>query len=215
MRNSRVGCYSTAMNGSRDESLNSPGTFFLPWRGENYDAGLDGVRILILGESQYADGLTEPCRAGAEDTLSTCLNVRQLGIREPGSWPAKNRPFWTRVLKIVLGIDAGVNVSLKQRYDFWHSVAFYNYLQWWFPAKRTSPTQQMWNDGEAPFMRVVKMLEPDLVVAFSQRMSGMIPSIETTIEVAKHPSTPGLKYAATRHVPEAIAKMRTKVSAKN
>lgn len=31
--------------------------FFRPWKGENYESGVNGKRLLLLGESHYGSGV--------------------------------------------------------------------------------------------------------------------------------------------------------------
>jgi len=49
---------------------------FLPWKGDNYEAGREGVRVLLLGESHYGPPDGEPAN------LTKCV-VKRYAIDGP------------------------------------------------------------------------------------------------------------------------------------
>lgn len=108
-----------------------PSQVFLPWIGSRYaDDGLDGVRILALGESH----------CGVEDDKHrgfTQFVVRRWGLE-------KRSKYFTIIAKYVLGLTSDDYLRMKDRREFWQSVAFYNYIQdvaGAGPAER--PTEEM------------------------------------------------------------------------
>jgi hypothetical protein len=123
---------------------------FDPWIGRSYQAeGLNGARLLILGESQYDTDLTEPlCGLRARDGSSTHRIVQDWGIDRPNA-------FFTKITKLVSGQLQGIP-SQEAKARFWHAVVFYNFVQWWLPGPRSRPSQQMWQAARAPFLQVLE-----------------------------------------------------------
>lgn len=131
-----------------------PALNFLPWVGPDYaDDGLDGLRVLLLGESHYTK---------ARDPRPTITQevVRKYGVKgEP-------QPFFTKAMKAV---DPGSNDTTKTRRSFWNSVAFYQFIQasaGEVPAD--SPTEEMWNEAVDPFRAVIDDLQPHAIVVFGK-----------------------------------------------
>ena len=163
------------------------GCRFYPWVGDAYEAGLRGARVLILGESLY---LTDPSHGYADTTRDT------IGRQAAG---AERDRFYTRVM----GLVEGGPTWRADRRAFWHSVAFYNYVQ--EPvgnAARQRPTEAMWAAAHAPYRQVVAALRPDCVVALGQELWGRLaaaggPGVAHAVGV-RHPSAPGFGYAKWR-----------------
>ena len=114
---------------------------FLPWKGTRYETGFRGARTLILGESNYQkDG----------KRFSRRLNIELIGGqadgigRYTGSWP-----YWTKIITLLSPED-------PDRHQFWHSVAYYNFIQEFTGAvARKRPTSQMWLDARKPFFEIL------------------------------------------------------------
>jgi hypothetical protein len=173
---------------------------FRPWIGERYcTEGYEGVRLLIVGEAQYAGNFAGegPQRGGErpDDTSSTEGLVRDLGIKGP----EKHRPFWTKVAKVVLGRSRGEALTSHDREGFWNRVAFYNYIQWWMPKARSRPTNAMWVEAKGPFRHTVDELEPHLIIALGFELHKRLRSIpigpsDTDLVRIRHPSSMGFSY---------------------
>lgn len=131
---------------------------FDPWIGPDYyRSGLNGLRLLILGESHY--GTPEKERRDFTKDV-----VRRLGLRMEG----KHR-FFTITAKVVLGRGKD-GVSKSEMVNFWNSVAFYNYIQSIVPKARKSPSRVMWLAGKAPFLDTISELRPDAVLVLGEKM---------------------------------------------
>jgi hypothetical protein len=94
---------------------------FEPWVGEEYLSGIDGKRLLVLGESHYHSCEDDPeCREGDSDeqreTSHRGLTKRVVGFWK--DWPHRS-PLSHSIPKLF---------SLEKP-EFWKRVAFYNYLQ--------------------------------------------------------------------------------------
>ena len=156
---------------------------FEPWVGPLYwEEGLDGYRLLILGESHYGD-------PGTEYTEFTINVVRELGQE-------KRHAFFTKVQKFVMRIPKGVRVSDSDRAAFWNRVAFYNYIQSLLAGPRVPKQQEHWDGASKQFIEVLNKLNPHGLLRSGHELSKHLPAMPTRLEViyTAHPSSGGFSY---------------------
>lgn len=174
---------------------------FKPWVGSNYYNSRFGIKVLILGESHYADPEDEV----GEDW--TQYVVRQNGMNVPNS-------FFTRTAKAVLGLTAEQALSGVERADLWGHVAFYNYIQEIVGTEgRIRPTKAMWESAPTAFTEVIETLKPDVIVVLGSELGEWIPEVDGCIEMAfiHHPSYGGFSYETNNPViQDALLKAKTK-----
>jgi len=136
---------------------------FSPWIGKNWGNPanqLGGRKILLLGESHYSRE-EEAGQADPDGTLRT-FDLYVLGDR--------SLPFFTKLLQTVLGRKKH-SMTAREIQDFWDSVAFYNYVPVYVSeGPRTSPTNEMFESGAAPFNLVMDRLKPEIVVVSGHRL---------------------------------------------
>lgn len=156
---------------------------FQPWVGKCYkEVNRFGARILVLGESHY----------GTQEDLSpdfTIGVVEALARRE-------RHPFFTKVSKVLLGLDSSQWISDEDRSEVWDHVAFYNFVQCFVSDQaRVRPGQDMWRDSSDAFLQIIEMLKPDLVLVLGKELGENIPNLHSDIEICviQHPST-GFSY---------------------
>ncbi|MGA3172549.1 MAG: hypothetical protein ABSE62_16225 [Chthoniobacteraceae bacterium] len=136
---------------------------FLPWRGENYDIGRSGKRILILGESHY----NWDSNYRIEDDPEVTKRIIKEQIDE--TFTAK---FWTNIAIMFLGKKP----TPEEKRDFWHSVAFYNYVQYSAGEKpRIAPGADKFENSEPAFYEVLDTLKPQLLVVLGYRLWEHVP----------------------------------------
>ncbi|OOE40875.1 hypothetical protein BZG06_14790 [Salinivibrio kushneri] len=157
---------------------------FQPWVGDRYwEANRFGARVLVLGESHY----------GTEEEVSPNFTkdvVQNLAIDH-------RHAFFTKISKVLLGLDSNQWLSDEERSEVWQHLAFYNYVQGFVgDTPRVRPNQDMWQDSKEAFLSVIEHLKPDLVLVLGVELGGAIPSLESNIDVCaiQHPST-GFSYA--------------------
>ena len=125
----------------------SDDVYFLPWIGDNYGAQSRwGKPVLIVGESHYSSE-----EKGRQFTRN-CVQKHIDG------W---DKSFWTNI-RYCLG-----NREIS-RNDFWHSVAFYNYVQEIVEGHKDRPTAEMWETAKKPFQDVVAQLRPQCIVVLGK-----------------------------------------------
>jgi hypothetical protein len=120
--------------------------------------------------------------------------------------PVQNRPFWTKVAKLVLGLERGVPLGREDRRDFWHRVAFYNFMQRWMPRARYPVSPELWEEAVEPFEGVMRRLQPQLLLVVGKRLDEHLPSGTQVPRVCiNHPAAPGFQYSPwTKRIAEGI-----------
>jgi hypothetical protein len=129
---------------------------FLPWIGPRYEEGVDGVRILILGEAHYVGDAVDNHPELTTQIIEDC----HTGNRK--------LPYFTKLTRL---LQRGLDIE-----DIWPRVAFYNFIQEpVLGGARTRPTQDQWCEGRAPYQRRLTELEPDLVIATGKDLWERLP----------------------------------------
>lgn len=154
---------------------------FLPWVGKNYGRGFNGLRTLVLGESHYESANNPDISNSRSETVS-CIEEQV-----SGDW---TYAFWTKTASALLGRKP----TLDDKKQFWHSVAYYNYVQESAGSgPRIMPAQKSWHMSELPFKEVLQELKPDFIVALGYRLWDMLPDLNghegPRIESAPQPRT--------------------------
>lgn len=156
---------------------------FQPWVGPHYhQSPLFGMRILVLGESHYGD----------EDEPSdfTARMVQEYAIDS-------RLAFFTKITKLLLGLDASNDLSDEARKQCWENIAFYNFVQVMVGyTSRKRPTAEMWQAAKAPFQQVVAQLQPDLILVLGKKLADYVPEVDPAIEICRvyHPSSSSFTY---------------------
>ena len=130
--------------------------FFTPWVGADYEVSEE--RLLILGESHYGD----ESMPGNSTITFTQEYV-----------DGQNHRFWTSIMQVVRGQPYWE----LDRKEFWHSVAFYNYVQQ--PVAETAgvaPTTEMFSSSRDAFLSVLNQLAPQKILVLSNRLWQNMPT---------------------------------------
>lgn len=169
---------------------------FLPFVGDKYRDSRYGVRLLVLGESHY----------GAEE--DDAPDFTQRVIRE-NAYTA-GLQFFSKVTNVLRGrADWPTD---EERREAWRHVAFYNFVQEIVGNdSRIAPTTKMWREAQAPFVEVVRQLEPDVILVLGVRLWNNVDALPPTFPVewcgVKHPGG-GMSYnQAFSELAEAMRKV--------
>ena len=201
---------------------------FAPFVGENYEKGINGKKILILGESHYwgeeiYENAYEDLKKGeyldfTDDVINAYI-AYQKGEREHSPWMNS----FTKFTKEFYNWEED-KIDLVA---FWQSVVFYNYVQFPITAVRTSPTQEEFAQSEKAFYEVLEKYQPDVIIAWGWRLWGNMPSSgrfgeassvnkgkgiyyysvggrEYPIIAVAHPSAPTFCYSAYQDIQEIL-----------
>ena len=152
---------------------------FEPWIGDKYrNEGLNGLNLLILGESHYGE-------EGTERPGFTRHVVRK--------WGQENRHrFFTTTAKVVLGLGSSY-ISNSKRADFWDRVAFANYIQTFVAEdaeSRKRPTDEMWQEAQEALPITIEKTSPDAIVVLGIEVERRLPELPDSLphHAIKHPS---------------------------
>ena len=131
--------------------------YFKPWVGRRY--GEDAIKLLILGESHYADRKPSP-----NFTIDLTREYSN------GEW--KHR-FWTQIMQVISG-KSHWEIDKK---EFWNNYAFYNYIQDIVAESAgMGPSQKMIDAASPPFFEVLAELKPSHILVLSKRLWESLPS---------------------------------------
>ncbi len=157
---------------------------FKPWIGQHYTEGVEGKRLLILGESHHGG---EGCHY-SDFTIET---IRKEALGENGH---RRRAFFTRVLHLIVGGRGGVPAD--ERIKFWNNVAFYNFIQTALETARQRPTYEMWQAAHAPLLHTIEDLKPEMILVLGKALQENLPSLPHHIITCgiNHPSAKGFTY---------------------
>lgn len=137
---------------------------FKPWIGSRFQEAPLGARVLILGESHYDWEAGKSINA--DPNLTNVLIQEQID----GDY---SKAFWTHIAATFLNHKP----TLDEKGVFWHSVAFYNYVQSSAGfGPRVAPSLDQWGNSEAAFFEVLEALQPKLLVALGYRLWEQLPN---------------------------------------
>ncbi len=155
---------------------------FQPWVGNKFNGdNRFGVRVLILGESHYGQ------ESEIQPTVTTEV-VRLLAQQ-------KRHAFFTKLSKLLLGLDGKTWIDNNTRGEVWEHIAFYNYIQSFVSDSRVRPSTEMWDAAREPFLGIFHDLKPDVVLVLGKELATHVPTLPEKIDVCciQHPST-GFDY---------------------
>ncbi len=129
----------------------------MPWVGVNFGArSVFKAGVLLVGESHYKKSKTWEA-----DTMPPSFTIEYIRDSFEAHQFAKN--------------TADLFSFESRRSEFWENVAFYNFVQYPLATSKDRPTPQMWREGKATFERVLKVLQPDLILVLSATVWGKTP----------------------------------------
>lgn len=156
---------------------------FDPWIGNRYfNEGINGKRLLILGESHYGGKVCHYPSYTIEVIKSMALVKGSL-------------PFFSRIQRLVTGGRGGFTNA--ERENFWNRVAFYNFIQTSLDKQGLRPTYEMWQAGTEPYLQTLQELSPNIILVLGAELNRHLPSISGNITICdiQHPSAIGFSYA--------------------
>ena len=162
----------TAAACARAPKVLPAGMYFIPWIGRNFKRSpvFDGTRILIVGSSHYEwcarcwkSAASRNDTAHSREADFTCRCVAEVACGKASI------SHWRRIANCMLGRDANDATV----YEFWHSVAYYNFIQEIVGLKEEgqrapAPTQEMISRGHDLFRPLLDLLQPDLIVVLGR-----------------------------------------------
>ena len=161
---------------------------FRPWKGDNYENGFRGKKILVLGDSHYCKkecvvgGRCHPkCEYikminGTCDSMTVDLISKEYLEYRYGNLPThndRNERISYNYLKTLLCFErnvCGCSTSREDSFDFWHSIIFYNYKQHaqssWNEARETTAVE--YQEYRTAFEEVLEEYKPDYIIVWGK-----------------------------------------------
>lgn len=133
---------------------------FRPWIGDNYQQRRWGKRVLVLGESHYQWDENQPI-----DNWPT-LTIECVQEQTDGRDTSR---FWTNIAVAFLNPPPRHLPSLAEKEEFWHSVAFYNYIQQCVGfGPDPDPTPEMWHESLPAFQHLLETHQPEAIIVLGR-----------------------------------------------
>lgn len=146
------------------KKINMSRVMFLPWIGTEYQQGIKGKKVLVLGESHYC--------ANEGDAVPTLTQEIIMDLFNPNSPHEGYKNTYTKFAKAIAGTD----LDYKGKEKVWNSLAFYNYVQVPISGARVAPTAQEFRAAESALFEVLEQLQPDYVIVWGNRLYDNLPN---------------------------------------
>ena len=140
------------------------------------NGGLNGLRILALGESHYL-------KAGVSRESKEYSEVTRDDVRRVVAGKSES-PFFPKVASL-LRYASGKHF---RDVEIWHRVAFYNYVQTFMESSAHRPTTKHFRQSSDAFLQVVATLEPHMILVLGATLWNHLPvKSEPVGRLKKHP----------------------------
>lgn len=142
--------------------MNETGVRFRPWVGPDYEKGVRGKKIMILGHCHYCKDGSD----GEEFTIKIIEGyIRWIQQGHPLERDEKGRikDLWTRTYRAFAKAFLGYESDEDEVSMFWNRVLFYNYVQVSVPSADSKPTAEDYHQAEIGFRTVLAQYEPDII----------------------------------------------------
>lgn len=164
------------------------GIHFYPWIGSDYYSSQH--KILLLGESYYLDTWNPEGRFDWDITKDASpLAIRKYLGEEPNH-RVETKEFIThdKATRVILGIT-GRRVSLEERRNLWHSVAYTVFIQNSFRKKvadSSAFTKEEIEKDTIILDAILAEYKPDLVISYSNSIQKQIASNPQIIKIQRN-----------------------------
>lgn len=138
---------------------------FRPFVGKQYNAGIGGKRVLVLGESHYAENPREVTEWITNEVIEGYLDAKN-----------ENEGWMNTYTKFIRALSGDFALEREKSAAWWNRVVFYNFVQVAMTGPRTAPTTQEFRDGVDAFFEILETLRPDVVIAWGQRLYKNLPN---------------------------------------
>ena len=136
---------------------------FIPWVGTDYRQGINGQRIMALGESHY-------CAHPEEAVPNLTIQIIQ-DLLDPLSGHEGYKNTYTKFERAL----AGKALSAEEKQIWWNKVLFYNYVQTPISGARIAPTDAEFQSSEKAFFEVLAQYRPDRILVWGNRLYNHLP----------------------------------------
>lgn len=132
---------------------------FLPWVGRLYERGLNGKKIMALGESHY-------CADEKDATPGLTQNVITWHTDET----IEHEGWMNTYTKFIRALSGDETLSRGGCKAWWDRLVFYNYIKEPITGPRVAPTEEQFDKSYEAFVDVVEKYKPDVIIAWGYRL---------------------------------------------
>ena len=158
--------------------------FFEPYVGPNFNEGINGKKVLVVGASFYCPKECQfhsKCTNRENKDSSTydliCPEYNKTGT----TYPLSNTPSYEldeeykTYKRFARAMISCINGEVNENFytDFWGKVAFTNFIQYFLPHWKTLHSDCTDRDLDA-LREVIEMLRPDVVIIWGTVTKGQI-----------------------------------------
>ena len=149
---------------------------FDPWVGNNYfSRGYCGKKILVLGESHYCKDLSNgKCSACKRDNMRDDCFSQTVDVISDYIENYTGERYEQTFLCFERAV-LGKKLSLDERKEFWHSVVFYNYIQFDQSGPRKNLIPETSNTSEEASKEILEKYKPDCIIVWGCRLYSLLP----------------------------------------
>lgn len=166
---------------------------FIPFVGPEYEAGIDGSRVLLLGESHYREDGAENSPEITRPFTNETFGDRILPARNSG-----DGRFFAPIDRILTG---SASPSPAEAADAWKRIAFSNLVQE-FAGERAGerPSSRQFKEGSVRILKAFEILRPDVILVLGREAWTRFDAGFHRAELASFVAEVGPRYHREREV---------------
>lgn len=137
--------------------------------GKKYAHGINGKKVMTLGESHYCGNPKQAIPSFTKDRIAEYKKYLEgkISIRDDNGW-MQTYNNWLNTM-------AGRNLSKAEKLELIDKVSFYNYVQVPMKGPRVRPTAIDWKCSSDAFIQELKTQKPDVVFAWGEELYKNLP----------------------------------------
>lgn len=138
---------------------------FKPWVGNSYLSGINGNKIMVLGESHYC--------AKESDATPDMTNRIITDLFNPDSEHEGYKNTYTKFIRALSGDFSLSSAEAKKKW--WNKILFYNYVQFPISEAREAPSKAEFADSSPAFFEILEKFRPDCILVWGKRLYNNLP----------------------------------------
>ena len=143
--------------------------FFIPFVGDEYNVGINGKRILVIGASFYCVKKNCPFFKDCTNTEKKDSSLYDLICPFKEGDDLKHEPQYAiedyEQYTVYRNFAQVIQPLVENDIDVWQRLAYTNYVQFFLPSFRTKKSYLSLRDFEA-FEETVLQLQPDVIITW-------------------------------------------------
>lgn len=139
--------------------------FLTPWVGKDYLLGIEGKRVMVLGESHY-------CAKPEQFTKDLTINIIS-DLLDPNSEHEHYKNTYTKFERALYGRI----VEKSEKETLWNSILFYNFIQEPISGPRIKPSNEQIELSTIAFFEVLEKYRPDCVIVWGMSLYNFLPNV--------------------------------------